>query len=82
MGVSCPRLEEEASWPSCPQRTWHVYQLTLSGRLMANGRQLELARRLQLGESQVPSDIISTSTPDVDVKVAAVEFSWSRFSSC
>ena len=57
-------------------------QLTLSGRLMANGRQLELARRLQLGESQAPSDIISTSTPDVDVNVAAVEFSWSRFSSC
>ena len=82
MGVSCPRLEEEASWPSCPQRTWHVYQLTLSGRLMANGHELELAHRLQLGESQVPSDIISTSTPDVDVKVAAVEFSWSRFSSC
>ena len=56
MGVSCPRLEEEAFWPSCPQRTWHVYQLTLSGRLMANGRQLELAHRLQLGESQAPSD--------------------------
>ena len=56
MGVSGPRLEQEASWPSCLQRTWHVYQLTLSGRLMANGRQLELAHRLQLGESQAPSD--------------------------
>ena len=56
MGVSCPSLEEEASWPSCPRRTWHVYQLTLMGWMMTNGRQLELARRLQLGESQAPSD--------------------------
>ena len=79
MGVSCPRLEEEASWPSCPQRTWHVHQLTLSGRLMANGRQLELARRLQLGESQAPGD---DHQYVVDIKVAAAEFSWSRFSSC